>query len=184
MVARISTMSKAALLFTSLFLVWIIDTTANGLFDFEETLQVEDVLPYVEIKKGSHLDEDGKEASQKQVPILIFFSMEHCPYCREVEEDFLKPMLRNSEYENKVLIRKIKIESDDMVRDFSGRERDPGEFSEEYNVSMVPTVVLVDSQGKKIAPAIVGILNSHYYSGELDDAIDASLLKLRSISKR
>ena len=49
---------------------------------------------------------------------------------------------------------------------------------------MVPTLILVDSHGKQIAPAIIGIRNSHYYSSELDDAIDASMQKIRAIAQR
>ena len=163
----------------SLSLLWVVDCSADGLLP-----QVNNTLPFVALKEGSNLASDGAEASKKQIPVLMFFSMQHCPYCIEVEEDYLKPMLRNSEYDSKVIIRKVKIDGIGIVHDFNGKERDPAEFSEEYNVSMVPTLVLVNSKGKKIAPAIIGIRNSHYYSSELDDAIDASTKKIREIAKR
>lgn len=144
----------------------------------------EESLPYVVLKAGTDLEMDGSEASEKQIPVLIFFSMEHCPFCKEVEEDYLKPMLRNAEYDDKVIIRKIKIDDSNTVSDFKGSQRDPAEFSEEYNVSMVPTLVIVDHKGKKLAPSIRGIANRHYYSAELDIVIDASTQKLRAIAKR
>jgi len=178
------TSKKLWLIAASFSLVWVIESTAGGLFDYEESTQVQDSLPHVVLKEGLNLAGDSNEASEKQIPILMFFSMEHCPYCAEVEEDYLKPLLRNSEYNSKVLIRKIRLDGTDVMNDFSGTERDPGEFSDEYNVSMVPTLVLVDSRGKKIAPSIIGIKNSHYYSSELDDAIDASTKILREIAKR
>lgn len=168
----------------SLSLVWVVDSQADGLFDRAEIIQTQNFLPPVAIKKGSDLVKDGREASEKQIPVLMFFSMEHCPFCIEVEEDYLKPLLRNTEYEGKVLIRKIKIDGIETVRDFNGEERDAGELGDDYNVSMVPTLILVDSHGKQIAPAIIGIRNSHYYSSELDDAIDASMQKIRAIAKR
>ncbi len=110
--------------------------------------------------------------------------MKHCPFCIEVEEDYLKPILRNAEYDGKVIIRKIRIDGTDSVQDFNGKERDADEFGDEYNVSMVPTLILVDAHGNKIAPAIIGIANAHYYSSELDTAIDASTQKIRTIAKR
>lgn len=146
--------------------------------------QSEESLPYVVLKAGADLKADGSEANKKQIPVLMFFSMEHCPFCKEVEEDYLKPMLRNVEYDDKVIIRKIKIDESDAISDFKGSQRDPGEFSEEYNVSMVPTLVLVDHKGKKLSPPIRGIANRHYYSAELDIAIDASTQKMRVIAKR
>ena len=172
------------LIVASLSLVWVSNSSATGLFDQAEVVQIQNSLPAVTLKEGSDLARDGHESSEKQIPVLLFFSMQHCPFCMEVEEDYLKPLLRNSEYRGKVLIRKIRIDGTDNVHDFKGAERDPGEFSEEYNVSMVPTLVLVDSKGKRIAPAIIGIRNSHYYSSELDDAIDASTRKIREIVKR
>jgi len=148
------------------------------------SVEADGVLPYVALKSGKDLESDSTQARDKQVPVLLFFSMEHCPFCVTVEEDFLKPMLRNSEYDSKVVIRKIKIDDNHFVKDFNGQSRDPGEFSEEYNVSMVPTLVLVNANGKMISPAIRGIRNTHYYSAELDDAIDASILKIRALAKR
>lgn len=141
-------------------------------------------LPYVVLQDGSDLARDGKEASKKQIPVLMMFSMKHCPYCLEVEEDYLKPILRNSEYDGKVIIRKIRLDGTDNMRDFSGKERELGEFSADYRVSMVPTLVLVDANGKRLAPSIIGIANSHYYSNELDIAIDASTQKIRALAQR
>ncbi len=158
---------------------WVIDGLAEGLAKPEK-----DALPYVVIKEGTNLAEDADQASEKQIPVLMFFSMKHCPYCIEVEEDYLKPMLRNAEYDGKVIIRKIRIDGTGSLRDFNGKERDNDEFGDDYNVSMVPTLILVDSHGKKIAPAIVGIANAHYYSSELDNAIDASTQKIHAIAKR
>ena len=144
----------------------------------------EESLPYVVIKAGTNLKKDGSEANKKHIPVIIFFSMEHCPFCNEVEEDYLKPILRNSDYDDKVIIRKIKIDDNNKLRDFSGKQVDAGEFSERYNISMVPTLILVNAKGKKTSPSIVGIANRHYYSSELDQAIDVSTQKLRAIAKR
>ena len=170
---------RITLLFVSLLLSLNVLTVQA-----QELMPEDEVLPYVALKPGSDLQADSKMAKEKQVPLLLFFSMEHCPFCTIVEEDFLKPILRNAEYDNKVIIRKVKIDDSDFVNDFNGESREAGEFSDDYNVSMVPTVVLVDANGKMINPSIIGIRNTHYYSAELDDAIDASIHKIRAIAKR
>lgn len=141
-------------------------------------------LPYVALQNGSDLQADAKLANEKQVPVLLFFSMEHCPFCVVVEEEFLKPMLRNKDYDNKVIIRQVKIDGSDFVKDFKGTSREPGEFRDDYDVSMVPTVVFVDAKGNMMSPSIRGIQNSHYYGAELDDAIDNATYKIRSLAKR
>ena len=152
-------------------------------FDFISDDEKED-LPKVVIKSGADLQADASQARNKQVPVLLFFSMEHCPFCAVVEEDFLKPMLRNSDYADKVIIRKIKIDDSHFVKDFAGESREADEFSDDYNVSMVPTIVLVDANGNVVSPAIKGIRNEHYYSAELDDAIDSSIHKIRALAKK
>ena len=152
-------------------------------FDFMPDDEKE-ALPKVVIKSGADLKADASQARDKQVPVLLFFSMEHCPFCAVVEEYFLKPMLRNSDYADKVIIRKIKIDDSDFVKDFAGESREAGEFSDDYNVSMVPTIVLVDASGNVVSPSIKGIRNEHYYSAELDDAIDTSIHKIRALAKR
>ena len=175
------------LLIALLFLAWLTNGVAQNsspVLAATSSASSETDLPFVELKKGSNLPGDGREASEKQVPILMFFSMKHCPFCIEVEEDYLKPMLRNAEYDKKIIIRKIRIDGTESVRDFAGNERDAGEFSEDYSVSMVPTIVLVDAKGNRIAPSIIGITNSHYYSHELDQAIDKSTDKIRSHAMR
>ncbi|MFK5915269.1 MAG: thioredoxin fold domain-containing protein [Woeseiaceae bacterium] len=158
----------------SLSFIWAIDVAAEDISS----------LPKVTIIQGLDLAADGEQANKKNIPILMFFSMKHCPFCFEVEEDYLKPMLRNAEYDNKVIIRKIKIDSVGDMRDFKGNVRDIEEFGDVYNVSMVPTLVLVDAQGNRLSPSIIGIANKHYYSSELDTAIDASTQKMRAIAKR
>ena len=94
-----------------LSLLWIVDGLAES-----SPVSVADKninsLPYVAIKEGLDLTADAAESSKKQIPILMFFSMEHCPFCMEVQEDYLKPMLRNSEYDSKVIIRKMRIDRD------------------------------------------------------------------------
>lgn len=166
-------------MFVALPLFWVMDSSAKGL-----PTKAEEPRSYVVIKDGSNLAGDASKASKKQIPVLLFFSMKHCPFCIEVEEDYLKPMLRNAEYDGKVIIRKIRIDGTDSVRGFSGKEHDSDDFADEYNVSMVPTLILVDGHGNKIAPAIIGIANAHYYSHELDTAIELSTQRIRAIAKR
>lgn len=163
---------------TAVSLFWIFDLSAKGVVS-----ETEYPFSNVTIQNGENLVGDAREASHKQIPVLLFFSMKHCPYCIEVEEDYLKPMLRNAEYDGKVIIRKIRIDGTDGVQDFTGKERDADEFSDDYNVSLVPTLILVDGNGKKLTPSIVGISNSHYYSSDLDRAIETSTQKLRTIAK-
>lgn len=189
MFTRISRTLKSVMLFavSAITLFWFVEGFADSAVPILKDGQPDSKnqqMKHVVLKRGSNFVEDSDEAKKKQLPILMMFSMNHCGYCIQVEEDFLKPMLRNAEYNGKVIMRKVRIDSTETLRDFNDKVREPGEFSEDYNVSMVPTVVLVDAHGKRLAPSIIGLANAHYYGGELDEAIDSSLLRMRAVAKR
>lgn len=138
-------------------------------------------LPPVTLKTSENLAEDGRLARQRQVPLLLMFSMHHCPYCTVVEESFLKPMLRNRDYDKKVLMRKIELEGG-YITDFNGQDVEVDEISNRYSVSLVPTVILVDHKGRQLAASLIGMANEHYYGGDLDAAIERSLQKIRRVA--
>ncbi len=121
----------------------------------------------------------ARHSEQKNLPILLMFSAEHCGYCIRLEEDFLKPMLRSGDYEDKVLIRKIKIDGFDDIRYFDGKPISIDAFSARYNVVVTPTVAFLDSHGAQLAPKRVGLTTPDFYGGYLDQSIDAALDLLR-----
>ena len=118
-------------------------------------------------------------SDERNLPILLMFSAEHCSYCVRLEEDFLEPMLRSGDYTDKVVIRKMKIDGYGTVRDFDGKQIPIDEFTGRYRVYVTPTVVFLDSSGAQLAPKRVGLSTPDFYGGYLDQAIDLALDVLR-----
>lgn len=134
----------------------------------------------VKVAEVSDFGKVGAMADEKRVPILLMFSAEHCGFCRQLEEDFLKPMLRSGDYDDKVMIRKLKIDSyEEELRDFAGNKTSPADFAERYNVYVTPTVVFIDGDGVELAQKRVGLTTPAFYGGYLDQAIDDALNILR-----
>lgn len=121
----------------------------------------------------------GNKADSRRMPILLMFSAEHCTYCQRLEEDFLKPMLRSGEYDDKVLIRKVKIDSFGKLRDFEGNKVSAADFADRYNIYVTPTVVFIDGDGVEVAQKRVGLTTPDFYAGYLDQSIDTALNILR-----
>lgn len=121
----------------------------------------------------------GRSSEKQRLPILLMLSAEYCAYCEQLEEDFLKPMLRNGSYRERVLIRKLRIDGYGAIRDFDGSTITPAEFAERYKVTLTPTVVFLDGDGVELAPKRVGLTTPAFYGGYLDDAIDQALDILR-----
>lgn len=122
---------------------------------------------------------EGRQADKKRLPILLMFAADYCAYCEQLEEDFLKPMLRSGDYGDKVLIRKLHIDGHGSIRDFDGATISPAEIGERYGVSVTPTVAFIDGDGVELAPKRVGLTTPDFYGGYLDDAINQALNILR-----
>jgi thioredoxin-related protein len=122
----------------------------------------------------------AKEAKAKELPILVLFSSAGCHYCAQVRKEFLIPMTRNAEYDNKVIMREVEAGSDMRLVDFDGKVTTHAEFASRYRVTMTPTVKLLDGQGREVAVPLVGMIIPDYYGGYLDQAIDTALAKIRT----
>lgn len=122
---------------------------------------------------------EGQLADKQRLPILLMFAADFCAYCVRLEEDFLKPMLRSGDYENRVVIRKLHIDSGASIRDFNGEVVSPADLGERYGVSVTPTVVFIDGDGVELAPKRVGLTTPDFYGGYLDDSINQALDILR-----
>lgn len=133
----------------------------------------------VEVPEVRDLKQLAAQSEQRRLPILLMFSAEHCGYCIRVEEDFLKPMLRSGQYEEKVLIHKFKIDGSHTIVDFDGGKITASEFASRYNVFVTPTVVFIDGRGQQLAPKRIGLTTPDYYGGYLDESIDTALDVLR-----
>ena len=138
-----------------------------------------EMLPPVSIINSADLRSDGQIAQHSQKPILILFAMQGCSYCQYVEEEHLKPMLRNANYRSKVIIRRIMTDSYGSITDFNGATISSQDLSTRYGAYLTPTVVFVDHEGNKLVPGIHGVRNTEYYGLDLDEGLDRSLLTIR-----
>lgn len=120
------------------------------------------------------------DARARRLPIALVVSMDHCPYCVRLEEDFLKPMIISGDYKDRVIICKLDLDSSRPVRDFHGRKTTGRDLARRYGVRLAPTVLLLDSQGEELVPRLTGLTTPELYGGYLDEAIDQSMRRLRS----
>ncbi len=139
----------------------------------------DDALPAVTIIDSNTLQADGQLSRKTQKPLLILFAMEDCAYCEFVEEEHLKPMLRNQDYLDKVIIRRVMTDDFDDVIDFDGTKISSLDFSARYGAYVTPTVVFLNHKGMELSQRLLGVRNTEFYGGELDDGLEISLRKLR-----
>ena len=137
----------------------------------------------VSIPKAFDLQNDGILAQEKGIPILLEFTMHGCPFCEEVEEEVLRPMLISGDYDNKVLVRNIKIDEDTVITDFNGESISYEDLASRYSVFVAPTLVLVHGNGKAMGLEMVGVTTIDFYGAYLDQAIDQALIKTSTVAE-
>jgi len=125
---------------------------------------------------------EAKVSAEKQLPILVLFMSKSCSYCETVLNDFLLPMQRDREYDNRVILRQIDTESAGELFDFEGLSTTQRKFSRKHIDWGTPTVVLFDSSGN-VLESIVGLLTEDFYLAFLNNAINGSLEKIRHAEK-
>jgi len=131
---------------------------------------------------ADNLQEDGRRAIARQLPILLAFSADDCSYCELLEEDFLQPMLLSGEYQDRVIIRKLILDNGSYVMDFSGRQTEATRLSDHYRVFVTPTILFVDGHGRELAERMVGINTPELFGGYLDACIETALAGIRNPS--
>jgi len=129
-----------------------------------------------EVKETEDLRKVAKLSKNRALPIMMVFSSSHCGYCEILENEFLRPMLLSGEYQNKIIIRKIVLDEVGALRDFQGKLIGSADLESRYNISITPTIIFFDHQGKELAKRMIGVGTIDFFGGYLDNAIDKSVL--------
>ena len=126
------------------------------------------------------LQQDGRLARDRGLPILLNFSAIECSYCDMLEEEFLEPMILGGEYRDRIIIRKLILDNGSRVRDFKGRKLDATDLSDRYRIYVTPTILFVDANGRELAERMIGINTPELYGGYLDACIGTALTGVRN----
>jgi len=127
---------------------------ACTVFAFDDSAIAADTVPLTR-----DLRADALAAAQQHRPLLLFFTLEGCPYCARVRRAYLGPMSNDPEQMKRALFREIPIEA--TVPDFAGKPRLGRDIADELKITIYPTVVLVDAKGQVLAPPLVGFTVGH-----------------------
>lgn len=114
----------------------------------------------------------GKQMKAQRLGVMVMFYASYCEFCERLEEDLLVPMLRSGEYDGKVLIRKIQIDSNDELINFNGQTITTGQISTLYGADMTPTLVFLDANGKEQSERILGYTTPDFFSAYVDQGIN------------
>ena len=136
-------------------------------------------LPFVEIKEVDNFAALTHQAKKDGKVILLEMSATYCGYCKKLEEEIIKPMLRSGDYD-KVLIRKLNIDSHYPMADLGGKKSSPFELSSRMGVYLTPTLLFLDGEGNEVGERIVGVNTLEMYGGYVDDSIQQGFKSIQN----
>ena len=131
-----------------------------------------DELPFVEIKEVADFESLSQEAKAKRKVIMLEMSATYCGYCRTLEEEIIKPMLRSGDYEDNVLIRKMEIDSHAPIKGLKGDKTSPAQIANRMDVFVTPTLIFLDSEGNEVSERILGVNSLDFYGAYVDSALE------------
>jgi len=117
-------------------------------------------------------------SKERNLPVMMFFASDTCEFCDRLEKDYLAGMSSNSDYVDKVIIRRILIDGYDDIYDFNGDKISAEDFSANLNVSVTPTLLMLDHNGNPIAKKLVGYQSSGFFGLYLDEIIEQATQRL------
>ena len=135
----------------------------------------------VAMKRVSDLRNEARVARADNLILVLEFSSDDCTYCHKLEQLFLLPMQRNAEYDAKILIRTVSLDSFETLVDFDGQSMSTADFASRYGVSLTPTLLFLNADGKEMSDKLVGIWSEDFYGGFIDNRIDEAREKLTGV---
>jgi thioredoxin-related protein len=124
---------------------------------------------------ATNLQADGAKAKAAKKPILLFFNLEGCHFCRFSLRTAIVPLYRDQGWRDAIEFRQITINDGKSLIDFDGKTISNEAFAKKRKGGFTPTVMMVAGDGRVLAEPIVGIANVDYYSYNVDTMIKAAI---------
>jgi len=124
--------------------------------------------------------DEGLAVAADGLLLLLAVTREGCPYCARLRREILAPMIRSGEYADRVMIREMMMEPDSPVLDFAGHATSTAQMAERFGVTIAPTVLLLDGNGRALRAPIIGINNAEMYGFYLDQAISEAVAAMHT----
>ncbi len=135
----------------------------------------EKILPVAQ-----NLKADGEAATAAKKPILLFFNLTGCHFCRGALREVIVPMFRNAGWRAALEFRQITIDDGKSLIDFDGKTIENIAFAQRRKGTFAPTVMVVDGNGQLLGEPIVGIANFDFYGAYVDGLVNKAIAEMKA----
>lgn len=121
---------------------------------------------------------EAAASRQSGQPLVLFFHSRTCPYCRLVEDEYLRWVIEDNVRHPRILLRAVDIDSDAKLVGLGGEVTTPRAYARAQGVRLVPHLKFIGPDGESLSADLIGVSIRDYYAGYLEDAIRESVEKL------
>lgn len=131
--------------------------------------------PLREIPEAKSLQAEISAALTVGYPLLVFVSLDNCPFCKIAKNNYLVPLMN----EQSVPIVQVNFRHTTPVVDWHGKTLSQEQLIRAWNVKVAPTVLFLGKDGREIAPRLVGGSTSDFYGAYLQERVEQSIKALK-----
>ena len=118
------------------------------------------------------LDEDLARVVKQGKPLVVMVSLDGCPFCRVVRENFLPSLQR----EQHLTVVQVDMRKSTAIKDLQGRRTTHDQFTRTWGIKVAPTLLFFGKNGSEVAERLVGASIPDFYGAYLQERIDKALL--------
>lgn len=108
-------------------------------------------------------------------PLVVLVSLPGCSYCETVRTNYLAPQVAAGD----IAAREIDMTADTPIRDADGTMTTARRWAQARNISVAPTVLFLDRNGRNLAKPLRG-MQADFYGAYLEQAIDEARARVAS----
>jgi thioredoxin-related protein len=127
---------------------------------------------------AKNLTADAAHSRAVQRPVVVFYYSHSCPYCREIEENYLAPMVKRATAAEPFLLRAVEVDSSLTVTDFDGRKYSQSDLARRHGATIVPQLRFFGPDGRELTEPLIGLTSRDFYLGDLESSLAAAQASL------
>ena len=116
-----------------------------------------------------------ERALGKGNPLVVMVSLEGCPFCHTVRQNYLAPLVR----EQALGVVQVNMHSDRPLQDFQGSMTTHAQMIQSWRIKIAPTVLFFGRGGVEVAERLTGASLPDFYGAYLDDRLQQARAALR-----
>ncbi|MEO6972498.1 MAG: thioredoxin fold domain-containing protein [Rhodoferax sp.] len=117
-----------------------------------------------------------EQALQKGNPLVVMVSLDGCPFCHTVRQNYLAPLVR----EQGLGVVQVDMQSSQPLKDFQGAVTTHARMIQSWRIKIAPTVLFFGRGGTEVVERLTGASLPDFYGAYLDDRLQQARTSLRS----